>query len=124
MNNSDKTILVFAIAIVIALWQLSPSIDQLIKNAQAKQDNVEQIGYVQHLYDNALELVGTGDRKGGCLELRRALIHSKDLEDDGKTYYNIRVIGTTVCNWVGTSPTVVGNTNVLVLDTIHVTANK
>ena len=119
MNNSDKTILAFALIIVIGIWMYSTG-----KSVHANPAKGEQIGYVQHLYDNALELVGNGDRKGGCLELRRALIHSKDLQDDGKTYYNIRVIGTTVCNWVGTSKTVVSNANVLVLDTIHVTANK
>ena len=119
MNNSDKTILAFALIIVIGIWMYSTG-----KSVHANPVKGEQIGYVQHLYDNALELVGNGDRKGGCLELRRALIHSKDLQDDGKTYYNIRVIGTTVCNWVGTSKTVVSNANVLVLDTIHVTANK
>ena len=118
MNNSDKTILAFAVIIVVGIWMYSTG-----KSVHASPAPSEQIGYVQHLYDNALELVGTGDRKGGCLELRRALIHSKDLQDDGKTYYNIRVIGTTVCNWVSATPTVVGNANVLVLDTIHVTAN-
>ena len=119
MNNSDKTILAFALAIIVGICMYSSG-----KEVHANQAPGEQVGYVQHLYDNALELVGNGDRKGGCLELRRALIHSKDLQDDGKTYYNIRVIGTTVCNWVGTSKTVVSNANVLVLDTIHVTANK
>ena len=119
MNNSDKTILAFAVVIIVGIWMYSTG-----KSVHANPAPGEQIGYVQHLYDNALELVGTGDRKGGCQELRRALIHSKDLQDDGKTYYNIRVIGTTVCNWVGTSKTVVGNANVLVLDIIHVTANK
>ena len=119
MNNSDKTILAFALAIIVGIYMYSSG-----KEVHANQAPGEQVGYVQHLYDNALELVGNGDRKGGCLELRRALIHSKDLQDDGKTYYNIRVIGTTVCNWVSATPTVVGNANVLVLDTIHVTANK
>ena len=120
MNNSDKTILAFALIIVIGIWMYSTG-----KSVHANPVKGEQIGYVQHLYDNALELVGTGDRKGGCQELRRALIHSKDLEDDGKTYYNIRVIGTTVCNWVSATPTPIAKTNTvtIVLDTIHVTAN-
>ena len=119
MNNSDKTILAFAVAIIVGICMYSSG-----KEVHANQAPGEQIGYVQHLYDIALELVGTGDRKGGCLELRRALIHSKDLQDDGKTYYNIRVIGTTVCNWVGATPTPLAKTNTIVLDTIHVTADK
>ena len=121
MNNSDKTILAFAVVIIVGICMYSTG-----KSVHANPAPGEQIGYVQHLYDNALELVGNGDRKGGCLELRRALIHSKDLEDDGKTYYNIRVIGTTVCNWVGATPTPLAKTNTvtIVLDTIHVTADK
>ena len=118
MNNSDKSILAFAVVIIVGICMYSTG-----KSVHANPAPGEQVGYVQHLYDNALELVGTGDRKGGCLELRRALIHSKDLEDDGKTYYNIRVIGTTVCNWVGATPTPIAKTNTIVLDTIHVTAN-
>ena len=119
MNNTDKTILAFAVAIIVGICMYSSG-----KEVHANQAQGEQVGFVQHLYDNALELVGNGDRRGGCLELRRALIHSKDLQDDGKTYYNIRVIGTTVCNWVSATPTVVSNANVLVLDTIYITANK
>ena len=119
MNNSDKTILAFAVVIIVGICMYSTG-----KKVHANQAPGEQIGYVQHLYDNALELVGNGDRKGGCLELRRALIHSKDLQDDGKTYYNIRVIGTTVCNWVSATPTPIAKTNPIILDTIHITANK
>jgi len=118
MSNNDKFLAVVIFALLIGVWVLING-----NEAQAEKRKHEQIKFVQHIYDNALDEIGNGNRKGGCKELRRALIHSKDIADDGNTYYNIRVIGTTVCNWVGTTKNKVGS-NVLFLDTIQVTANK
>jgi hypothetical protein len=118
MDNNSKFLAAVVVALLVGVWTLTNG-----NEVQAEKQKRDQIKFVQHIYDNALDEIGNGNRKGGCKELRRALIHSKDIEDDGNTYYNIRVIGTTVCNWVGATKTVVGS-NVLLLDTIQVTANK
>jgi len=118
MSNNDKFLLAMILAVLVGVWVLIDG-----NEVKAEKRKHDQIKFVQHIYDNALDEIGNGNRKGGCKELRRALIHSKDLDDDGNTYYNIRVIGTTVCNWVAATKTVVGS-NVLFLDTIQVTANK
>ncbi len=102
MDNSNKFLAVVVVALLVGVWTL-------INGNQVQADSQEQVQFVQHIYDNALDEIGNGNRKGGCKELRRALIHSKDIADDGDTYYNIRVIGTTVCNWVGTTKTVIGS---------------
>ncbi len=102
MDNSNKFLAVVVVALLVGVWTL-------INRNQVQADSQEQVQFVQHIYDNALDEIGNGNRKGGCKELRRALIHSKDIADDGDTYYNIRVIGTTVCNWVGTTKTVIGS---------------
>ena len=100
MDNNDKFLAVVIFALLIGVWVLIDG-----NEAKAEKHKRDQIKFVQHIYDNALDEIGNGNRKGGCKELRRALIHSKDLEDDGNTYYNIRVIGTTVCNWVSATKT-------------------
>jgi len=102
MDNNNKFLAVVVVALLVGVWTL-------INGNQVQADSQEQVQFVQHIYDNALDEIGNGNRKGGCKELRRALIHSKDIADDGDTYYNIRVIGTTVCNWVGTTKTVLGS---------------
>ena len=102
MDNSNKFLAVVVVALLVGVWTL-------INGNQVQADSQEQVQFVQHIYDNALDEIGNGNRKGGCKELRRALIHSKDIADDGDTYYNIRVIGTTVCNWVGNKKTVIGS---------------
>ncbi len=100
MGNNDKFLLAVLFVVLLGVWVLING-----NEVQAEKHQHDQMSFVQHLYDNALEEIGNGDRKQGCKTLRRALIHSKDLEDDGKAYYNIRVMGTTVCNWVIATPT-------------------
>ena len=102
MDNNSKFLAAVVVALLVGVWTL-------ISGNKVQADSQEQVQFVQHIYDNALDEIGNGNRKGGCKELRRALIHSKDIADDGDTYYNIRVIGTTVCNWVGTTKTVLGS---------------
>lgn len=102
MDNNNKFLAAVVVALLVGVWTLT-------NGNEVQADSQEQVQFVQHIYDNALDEIGNGNRKGGCKELRRALIHSKDIEDDGNTYYNIRVIGTTVCNWVGTTKTVLGS---------------
>jgi len=104
MSNNDKFLLAMILAVLVGAWVLIDG-----NEVKAEKRKHDQIKFVQHIYDNALDEIGNGNRKGGCKELRRALIHSKDIADDGDTYYNIRVIGTTVCNWVGTTKTVLGS---------------